>query len=560
MNPPAPRFPSISAALALVAFGCMPARTEAIDFSGNGAEIQIGQETTGAQWTPRLARLTDGRVVVVWDDKSYIKARIFNADSSPASLEFLVDGTPNVSIQNFTPDVAALPGGGFVVTWQGYINSTRFTDIFARVFDNEFNPIGATFLVNDETTGPQNQPQAEVFNDGTILFAWQHDSGVPNRWDIKYRLFHPDLSPVETEQHLATVQTANQFQVEFTRLGDGSVVAAWETEETAGQTPRDVKARRIGTAGALGDEITVNTSGTGDQYDPSVAALGAAGFVVAWAHDEVVGDVAKERGEIRFQRFTFNSSTDVITPAGSETEVNTVTAGSQIEPSVSGWNGGFVVTWTSENNLRSPNDTDIATGEDGSGAGVYARGYDADGVAQAPPFRLNVTVQNHQYQATTAALNGFAMVAWTSKGQDGDNDGVYLRRIQTDSSFVPADPDAGGTTMIPVPPTLSMTGPAALVFKADKKGKLPPGKFFQIRNTGDSPLTWATTKSSWLHVSPGAGTLAADGVIQVRITALRAKLPKRGNKIRGSVTFDATGSGTGDRTIRVLVQRSKANR
>jgi hypothetical protein len=221
-----------------------------------------------------------------------------------------------------------------------------------------------------------------------------------------------------------------------------------------------------------------------------------------------------------------------------------------------------VVSWTSENNLRYSGDTDIATGQDGDGAGVYARGYDDAGVAQAVPFRINTTVTNHQYQPTTAALNGFAMIAWTSKGQDGDNDGVYLRRIQTNSGFVPADPDPGdGNPTQPVPPTLSMTVPGALVFKADRNGKFPPAKVYQLRNTGDSTLSWLVSgKPPWMNVSPRSGSLAADQSTGIRVSVIRAKLPKKGSKARGSIAFDATGTGVGDRSIRVLAQLPKAKR
>lgn len=558
------RFVILLATTVLVA---VAPRARGIDFFAVGAEVHVSQQTALLQWTPRLARLTDGRVVAVWDDNGDIKARIFNADSSPAGDEFLVDEEPFASTDCYTPDVAALPEGGFIVTWNGFIDTTRVMDVFARAFDGDFEPIAATFRANDETERAQNRPQVEVFDNGNILFVWQHDSGHPTRWDIKYRIFNPNLTPVDTEQHLATNQTANQFRPDIARLGDGNIVAVWDTEESDGEATRyNVRARRIGPLGALGDVVLVNTSEVGDQFDPAVAPLGTAGFVVAWTHDGVFGDLANERGEIRFQRFTFDTVTDAITPSGSETQVNTVTAGSQVEPAVAGWDGGFVVTWTSENNNRYAGDTDINTSEDTSGAGIYARGYDADGNAEVAPFRINLTILNHQYQSTMAALNGFAMIAWTSKGQDGNSDGVYLRRIQTDETLVPADPDPTGALPTPPPvppvaPTLSMTAPSSIVFNAKRNGKLPPAKVYRIRNLGDSTLTWRVSRRpSWIRVSPAGGSIGAGRSVVVRISVIRAKLPKRGTRINGVARFDATGAGVGDRTLRLRVNRPAPRR
>ncbi len=541
---------------------------EAIDFFGTGAEVHASQSTAQSQWTPRVARLTDGRILAVWDDNSSIKGRLFHADTTPAGDEFEIDEAPFASTNNFTPDVAALPAGGFIVTWQGYIDTTSVFDVFARAFDGDAEPIAATFRVNDVTVGAQNRPSVEVFDAGKILFVWQHDSGHPTRWDVKYRIFHSNLTPVDTEQHLATALLANQFRPDLARLGDGSMVAVWDTEESDGEATRwNVRARRIGSLGALGDAILVNTDHVGDQYQPSVAPLGDDGFVVAWTHDPVFGDPENERGEIRFQRFHFDSTTDVITLAGSEAQANTTTLGTQWESSVVGWNNGFAIAWTSENNHRQAGDADIATGEDGSGAGVYARGYDADGTAQGLPFRINLTTLNHQYQPKMAALNGFSAIIWTSKGQDGDSDGVYLRRIQTDAGMVPADPDPNGNlpTSPPIvptapkaPPSMTLTAPASPVFAIKANGRMPRAKICRVGNSGGTSLTWRVAKKPrWLKAAPASGVVAAGQSQATRLRLIKAKLRDRGDRIRGMLTFDALGEGTGDRTLRVTVRRTR---
>ncbi len=79
------------------------------------------------------------------------------------------------------------------------------------------------------------------------------------------------------------------------------------------------------------------------------------------------------------------------TAAGLQFEVNTTTAGDQEGPRVAmDAAGRFVVTWY---------DT---TGEDGSGAGVYARVYQADGNPATGEELVNQTTTNDQQEPAIA--------------------------------------------------------------------------------------------------------------------------------------------------------------
>jgi hypothetical protein len=99
-----------------------------------------------------------------------------------------------------------------------------------------------------------------------------------------------------------------------------------------------------------------------------------------------------------------------------EFRVNDVTAGDQADPSVAiGASGVFVVTWSSQ-------------GQDARKSwGVYARRYDASGPGEE--FRVNAATAGDQLNPSVAMNHlGEFVVAWSSKGQDGDGWGVYARR------------------------------------------------------------------------------------------------------------------------------------
>ena len=108
-----------------------------------------------------------------------------------------------------------------------------------------------------------------------------------------------------------------------------------------------------------------------------------------------------------------------LVPLGAERLVNTTTAGSQFAAAVAGEPGGpYLVVWQS-------------TGQDGSGAGVYGRLFDASGSPLTGELRLAQTSAGDQITPAAAwSPAGTFLVAWASSGQDGSGFGIYARRLQ----------------------------------------------------------------------------------------------------------------------------------
>jgi hypothetical protein len=79
-------------------------------------------------------------------------------------------------------------------------------------------------------------------------------------------------------------------------------------------------------------------------------------------------------------------------------------------------NGNYVVVWSSQN-------------QDGEGWGVYARQFNAAGIAQGTEFQVNTQTAGSQSYATVAMnADGSFVVTWSSQNQDGDGWGVYAQR------------------------------------------------------------------------------------------------------------------------------------
>ena len=92
-----------------------------------------------------------------------------------------------------TPNVAALPDGGFIVTWTNSSKTLGDTSeaIHGRRFDASGAFAGDEFLVNTATTGNQNSSALAVNAAGTIFVGWT-DSAATNP-------FSTDTVPVRIE-------------------------------------------------------------------------------------------------------------------------------------------------------------------------------------------------------------------------------------------------------------------------------------------------------------------------------------------------------------------------
>jgi hypothetical protein len=140
-----------------------------------------------------------------------------------------------------------------------------------------------------------------------------------------------------------------------------------------------------------GSEFQVNTTVLGNQEYSTVAMDPAGDFVITWS--SIGGDPG-----IRAQRYAADG-----TPRGGEIRVNTFGAGSPMYSSAAmDAAGDFVITWSSLN-------------QDGSGWGVYAQRYGADGTPWGGEFQVNTTTWGNQmYSSAAMDAVGDFVVTWSS--------------------------------------------------------------------------------------------------------------------------------------------------
>ncbi len=101
---------------------------------------------------------------------------------------------------------------------------------------------------------------------------------------------------------------------------------------------------------------------------------------------------------------------------GGEIPVNTTAAGAQVSPALAAGSttGRFFVAWQSFD-------------QDGSGAGVYGRTFEADGTPLGAETRLNTTTAGDQITPAVASRYDLFKAVWASQNKDGDGYGIVLR-------------------------------------------------------------------------------------------------------------------------------------
>ena len=292
---------------------------------------------------------------------------------------------------------------------------------------------GGEFRVNSTMNNAQLDPSVAALSDGGFVVTWNSLDQDGSNWGVYGQRYDNTGAADGPEFRVNTETLGDQRYSSVTALPDGGFVVTWNS---SGQDGSDwgVYGQRYDENGAPdGGEFLVNTTTAGAQLYPDVAALPDGGFVVVWNSSDGSG-----RG-VFGQRYD-----DTGAPDGGQFPVNTITAGSQLYPSVAALtDGGFVVTWMSA---------------DASASGVFGRLYDNTGAPVGIEFQVNTHTPSDQgYGAVAALADGGFLVTWSSRDQDSSDWGIFARRYDDTGA-----PDGGefqvNTTWVGSQQYASVTG------------------------------------------------------------------------------------------------------
>jgi Ca2+-binding RTX toxin-like protein len=355
-------------------------------FQHSGGEFVANTAVGGDQRDPKVIKLASGGFLVLWMDVNAaggVKGQIFDAAGAKVGVEIIFTANGGY------PDVASLPGGGFVVTWNEYFGSNFVfqSDIRAQIYDASGATVGSAFTANSETAGDQISPFVTPLVNGGFAILWSGPAGIAGR------IF--DGAGAAAGGEFAIGGGPYRYDLAVATFTDGRFAAAWGDGN-------EIKAQIFSSAGAkLGSELVVEVGGPGSGItDPSLAALSNGGFVVSWTSAGEDGSGEGIKAQI------FDSAGNEI---GAELFVNTSTAGDQKQSSILALaNGGFLISWTDSST------TGILTSV------VRAQAFNADGTRSGSEFLVSRLTDssntNHGESDLVLLDSGNVVAVWHGSG------------------------------------------------------------------------------------------------------------------------------------------------
>jgi hypothetical protein len=339
----------------------------------------------------------------------------FNASATAARVEAVIEALTyanNSSAPDLTRTINITVSDG-----DGATSAPRLVTVTVNPEADSAQALFANARVNTFESNTQEAPEGAALAGGGYVIVWQSNGQDGNSWGVHGQRYSAQGERIGPEFEVNTQTQGAQYEPRVTGLAGGGFVVTWRGDGQDGSGAGIYAQRFAADATPQGGEFRVNTSTSGNQYQPVVQALADGGFVAAWYTDSTING-GTDYYDVVFQRFNAAG-----VPQGPETRSGPSAGlgGSSVEsePAIAALSGGgFVLSWTN------------SSGTDGSGYGVYAQRYDAAGVAQGAVIAVNSFTSGNQYQPSTVGLStGGFVVTWYSANQDGSGGGIYAQRF-----------------------------------------------------------------------------------------------------------------------------------
>ena len=427
------------------------------DGTADAGDFLVNTTYNGTQGNPIVTELTDGRIVVAWQSPDLagsdtsgagIRARILNADGTPAGDDFVVN-TVTTGAQT-APEVTALSDGGYIIAWMSADLSGTDTDttaIRSTRYDADGNVVGtADFEVNTTTAGRQGNVRIAELADGRYIATWgSDDGGDGDSAAIRARIFEADGTPAGDDFIVNTTGEGIQGLPSVTLLEDGRIFMVWDSDETQPV----IRGRLLEADGTpVGDDFIVNTTMTDTMTTPTVTTLDSGKVAVSWVSSNYTDGSSTVFGTVL--DFSPNeaptdialSNTTVSESARIGSAVGTLSA---VDPD------GDAITWSLVDGAGDNNAFfNLKTNEDGSVSVVLKNPLDFEGsqavngvyelVVKATDSAGNETVETIEIQSTddpfklSSTPTGKTYTSVVESSEVGQEIGYVM---QFDTSFVP---------------------------------------------------------------------------------------------------------------------------
>lgn len=304
--------------------------------------------------------------------------------------------------------ITAAANGNSIVTWQDDRDGNGYHQIYARVFDSDGNALTDEIVVNSVASGQQTKPAVAADHQGNFVVVWEDDKDGNGYYQIFARGFYANGSQKFSDKTVNSVGSGQQYNPAVAMDYSGNFVVVWEDDQD-GNGYYQILARGFNSNGSQRfADRTVNSVAAGQQFNPDIAMDSNGDYVVVWEDDQ------NNDGDFTLlaRGFNANGSSRI-----SDFSVNSVTTGHQQSPTIAMDDyGRFVVAWQDD--------------KDGNGYyQVMARAFNANGSERISDFTVNSEASGQQrFPSVATAPNGRFAVAF-----EDDNDGNNFYQIYAKS-------------------------------------------------------------------------------------------------------------------------------
>ena len=331
--------------------------------NGNGPPMTVGpafqvSSTSGTfcRQSPAVATDAAGDFVIVWtsDEESGslrgIFGRLYSSGGQPQGGPFQVNTTTTYDDQ--APAVAMAADGRFLVVWQSNGQDGSSWGIYGRAYPAASGQPSGEISVNVTTAGAQHSPAVAYLPPSAAAaerfeVIWQsegQDGSGAGASGIVGRAFDGSGNAQSGEMAINLPATGAHAHPQIASDPSGNFIVAWEGLTAGGSV---VLARRFNAAGtALSGQLMVDSSPTGPDHDPVVAANALGQFVVAW---DALGQDGSGTAVLGQAFDSYPGQNQQNQRLGGKVQLNTTTDGDQAFPGVGLSAGGsLVLAWQSQ--------------------------------------------------------------------------------------------------------------------------------------------------------------------------------------------------------------------
>ncbi|MEA2999349.1 MAG: hypothetical protein QOK17_1182, partial [Sphingomonadales bacterium] len=244
---------------------------------------KIGGEIAG---TGTASGLPDGgfvRVTTTGPQGDVLQAQRFDASGAPVGAAVTLAGPAPAgntfsAWTNANASVAALPGGGYAVTWLHYDQNASnqiHAEVHVRAFDASGVPASSDRILQSATSPNLSAGEVKALASGGYVVTWAGGG-------LHGQVFSAAGTPVGLPFAPASTDSPGPFHL--AALDNGGFVVVWENLAFPFNAITGTWGRIYDGQGVATGPAFIVEQGVPDQYDSlAVAAVPGGGFAVAWA-------------------------------------------------------------------------------------------------------------------------------------------------------------------------------------------------------------------------------------------------------------------------------------